>query len=347
MAANKFQKAFLNNSRSNESKKTENVTTINIGEGLLNEASKAVQPKEMDIIYLTPGQIYPSPDNTISMNEAELEELANSLLEVGMLNPIIVRIADDGKYRIVCGERRYRANILNIEKGLRDKDAFLKCHLFNPELIDLPLSDNEKEDYVRDVENAQQRNKTDGDKLMLMRKFEERYKILRERDPERFKGVKTRPLLATDMNISESQVAQFKKVENKGSESLQRAMVDGSVNITAAVDIASMEKEKQDALIAQVLGSGKRKQITKKDVEAYNYQERNKKEIEIANAIDKDQEQELLDDNMTLVTEKSLKKEMKDIFKYLKDKEGIKIDNDGLLTLLNKIRDIDSLLRKY
>lgn len=66
------------------------------------------------------------------MNESEIEDLAQSFIEVGMLNPLIVREMEDKKYRIVCGERRYRATNLNIEKGVRSADQPIKCHLFNP-----------------------------------------------------------------------------------------------------------------------------------------------------------------------------------------------------------------------
>jgi ParB family chromosome partitioning protein len=41
--------------------------------------------------------------------ETALEELAQSLRQVGMLQPILVRPRDDGRYEIVAGERRYRA----------------------------------------------------------------------------------------------------------------------------------------------------------------------------------------------------------------------------------------------
>lgn len=343
--ANKFEKHFAR-------KKVDTITVpakessdkIQVGAGLLNEASKMARQKEMDTIFVLPEYIHPSPDNEISMNESEIEELANSFIEVGMINPIMVRLIEENNYRIVCGERRYRAIWININKGLRDKNTPVKCSLFNPDLIDLPLSDDEKEDYVRDVENAQQRNKTDGDKLMLMRKFKARYELLRERDPERFKGVKTRELLSQDMNVSESTVAQFTKVENQGSQALQQAMIDGKVNITTAVDIASMDQKSQEDLISKVLDSGKGEKVTKKDVQQYQFEERNREKKEISEVetttVDSDP-------NMVLITDKSFKKELKDILKYLKDKEGVSIHKDDLLTILNKIRDIEHVIKKY
>lgn len=41
--------------------------------------------------------------------DAPLQELAQSLRQVGMLQPIVVRPRPDGRYEIVAGERRYRA----------------------------------------------------------------------------------------------------------------------------------------------------------------------------------------------------------------------------------------------
>ena len=43
---------------------------------------------------------------------------------------------------------------------------------------------------------------------------------------------------------------------------------------------------------------------------------------------------------------KSLKKEMKEIFKYLKEQDGVKVDSDALLSILNKIREIEKILKK-
>ena len=42
-------------------------------------------------------------------DEVALEELSQSIGEHGILEPILVRRVDDGRYEIVCGERRWRA----------------------------------------------------------------------------------------------------------------------------------------------------------------------------------------------------------------------------------------------
>ena len=48
-----------------------------------------------------------------TFDEAELQNLADSIRENGLLQPIVVYRCDDpGRYRIIAGERRYRAAIL-------------------------------------------------------------------------------------------------------------------------------------------------------------------------------------------------------------------------------------------
>ena len=55
----------------------------------------------------------------------------------------------DKDYEIVAGERRYRAMGYLIQEGIWSSDRKIKVHIFNPNLITLPLTDEEKEDYVR------------------------------------------------------------------------------------------------------------------------------------------------------------------------------------------------------
>lgn len=346
----KFDKHFQNTKK----KESEAVTMepqkiIQVGEGLLSQAS-IQQAKEMQSIFVLPTEIDKADENRgISINK--IEELAASILDVGLINSLVVRLKEDGRYKIVAGERRFTAIEKLIEENKWAKDRVIKCSLFEPNLIDLPLSDEDKEEYVRATENAEQRDKTDGDKLLLMRKLKNLYEKLREQGL--YRGVETRELLATDMGIGKSTVAQLQKVENRGSEELKNAMIDGAVNLTAAVDIASMEKQKQDELISQVLNSGKA-EITKKDIKRFQFEEKNntdktsaEKETEQLSKEPEEDSSSSEDMNMVIVTEKSLKQEMKDIFAYLKKNDGVKIHQDDLLTVMNKIRDIDKILRKY
>ncbi len=62
------------------------------------------------------------------VNEEKLSELAESIRENGVVQPIVVRPRESGKYEIIAGERRWRAcKIINIQKIpalIREYDDF-------------------------------------------------------------------------------------------------------------------------------------------------------------------------------------------------------------------------------
>ncbi len=59
---------------------------------------------------VSPSDIIPNPRQPREVfDEAEIEGLAVSLLDVGVLQPLVVRPLDGGRYELVAGERRLRA----------------------------------------------------------------------------------------------------------------------------------------------------------------------------------------------------------------------------------------------
>ncbi len=63
------------------------------------------RPRRAPIESLTPNPRNPRRTFT----DAELNELTESIRERGIIQPIIVRVAEDGNYEIIAGERRWRA----------------------------------------------------------------------------------------------------------------------------------------------------------------------------------------------------------------------------------------------
>jgi ParB family chromosome partitioning protein len=57
------------------------------------------------------GAIAPNPRQPRrTFDEEALEELSASIIEVGLLQPVVVRRLEEGKYELVMGERRWRAS---------------------------------------------------------------------------------------------------------------------------------------------------------------------------------------------------------------------------------------------
>jgi ParB family chromosome partitioning protein len=63
-------------------------------------------------------KVHPNPDQPRkTFVKSEIEELANSILAVGLMQPIVVRPKGDGTYEIIAGERRWRAHCRLHERG--------------------------------------------------------------------------------------------------------------------------------------------------------------------------------------------------------------------------------------
>lgn len=70
----------------------------------INGGRKA-ELRKLPIDILEPGKYQPRRD----MNQEALEELAGSIRAQGIIQPIIVRSINNGRYEIIAGERRWRA----------------------------------------------------------------------------------------------------------------------------------------------------------------------------------------------------------------------------------------------
>lgn len=80
---------------------------------LFGESAGAEEISSLPISRVEPREAQPR----ISFDEASLNELAESIREYGLIQPITVRSLDNGYYQIIAGERRWRAARL---AGLRE-----------------------------------------------------------------------------------------------------------------------------------------------------------------------------------------------------------------------------------
>ncbi|MCS3008803.1 ParB/RepB/Spo0J family partition protein [Bacteroides thetaiotaomicron] len=96
--------------------------------------------------------VQPSADNhRKTFNDASLQELAESIREVGVLQAIAVRPRTAGGYEIIYGERRYRASLL---AGAKTIKATIYNNITDDEAEDMSLSENLQREEVRPTEEA-------------------------------------------------------------------------------------------------------------------------------------------------------------------------------------------------
>ncbi|MYG94844.1 MAG: ParB/RepB/Spo0J family partition protein [Acidimicrobiia bacterium] len=79
-----------------------------------------------------------------SFDQVALQSLSESIREVGVLQPVLVRLVKEGKYQLIAGERRYRAarqaglsSIPAVVRSAKDADALQQALLENLQREDL------------------------------------------------------------------------------------------------------------------------------------------------------------------------------------------------------------------
>ena len=96
--------------------------------------------------------IFPNPDQPrVIFNSEELEELANSIKQNGILQPILLKPMDNGKYQIIAGERRWRAAKM---VGLVSMPAIVK-DISAKAILEIALIENIQRENLSALEEAE------------------------------------------------------------------------------------------------------------------------------------------------------------------------------------------------
>ena len=116
-------------------------------------------------------QISPNPDQPRStFDEDALEELAISIRELGIIQPLSLRKTGNDSYQIIAGERRYRAALM---AGLTSVPAYIRT-ANDSELTEMALIENIQREDLNAIEIA-----------LTFRKLIDQYNLTQERLSER------------------------------------------------------------------------------------------------------------------------------------------------------------------
>lgn len=205
--------------------------TKNFG-GLINST---VVEQNVFVLKLDEIVVINKTDRSVFENtDAKLRELANSIQENGQIHPITVRPIDDGKYELICGERRLKAFGL---LGLTTIEAKV-VEATDEQVLILRRDENihtknyEQFEYIAQI-------KADYDKLQNIEKVAEKW------------------------NKSPSFISKYLSLSDLPPET-QRLVSD---NVTADLDVVSMVKqiEKIDPVKAKDVVDDLAKNKGKKD----------------------------------------------------------------------------------
>jgi ParB family chromosome partitioning protein len=117
---------------------------IDIQPTVQTSGSSSIAEIELANITANPGQ------PRTNFDEEALQELAASIAEIGVVQPITVRETSPGKYMIIAGERRYRASKL---AGLTKIPAYVK-RVSDETMMEMALVENIQREDLNAIEIA-------------------------------------------------------------------------------------------------------------------------------------------------------------------------------------------------
>ena len=167
---------------------------------------------EVAIADIEPNPLQPRTD----FDEEALQELATSIAELGVIQPITLKRGDNGKYIIISGERRWRASQM---AGLERLPAYIR------EVEDEALH------AMALVENIQRENLNAIEIALGMQRLVEECGLTQEG-------------LAQKVGKKRSTVSNYMRLLNLPSE-VQLALKEGLISMGHAKAIAGLEGELQ------------------------------------------------------------------------------------------------------
>ena len=199
-------------------------------------------------------KIFPNENNFY--DTSNIDELVNSILMYGVLDPITVRPSGDGEgYIIISGHRRHRAVTEILDAGLAEdatKYQEIPCIIREPK-------DELLEELMLIQANSATRVLTSAEISKQVERVERLLYELKEQGYE-FPG-RMRDNVAQACNVSASKIARLKVIRERLIPELEKRFEDGLMPESAAYEAARLPERTQ-----QILAQRHKKQISNWEV---------------------------------------------------------------------------------
>lgn len=226
-------------------------------------------------------KMYSNDKNFYSVED--IEPLAQKILLVGLMEnlEVVHDPCDRGEYRIIAGERRWRALKILVEKGYTEFEK-ATCQIQTPA--------SEEEETLRLIIANDYRNKTVSDIL----EEEDKLKKILERmkkNGQTIMGIdlnsgRIRDVVAYFLKIAPTKVAQIESINKHLIPEFSKELKEGRLTFSAAYMISGMNEETQAEMLERYQENG----LTYKEVKEIKQQQEEKAAAEqIEDQMDIDQ----------------------------------------------------------
>lgn len=251
-------------------------TGWNVMDALNNKTKAAAEDNKTKARFRTKDiaikQMYSNDKNFYSI--PDIEQLAQDILAVGLLENLTVvhDPCDRGEYRIIAGERRWRALTLLVENGY-EEFSVASCQIKTPA--------EEHEEMIQLIIANTYRNKTVADILEEQKTLEETLKYMKENGLTlhgyKLDSGRLRDVIANMMQVSSTKIGQIESINKKLIPEFTEELKEGRLTFSAAYEISKMSEDIQE----DMLEHHREKGLTYKDVKEYAEEQKKAEEEQI------------------------------------------------------------------
>ncbi len=203
---------------------------------------------EIDAIEINPFQ----PRS--NFNEDSLRELASSIKELGVIQPITVRKLDFNKYQLISGERRLRASTL---VGLKTVPAYIRIANDNESLI-MALVENIQRHDLDPIEIALSYQRLIDEIQLTQEQMSERVGKKRSTIANYLRLLKLDPIIQTGIRDGFISMGHGRAIINIEDQDIQTDIYQKIVSQNLSVrDTEALVKNYQESLKPKPVGKAK------------------------------------------------------------------------------------------
>ena len=280
--------------------------------------------KKIDIDNMVPNNA------NIIYSISNIDDLAENIKENGLLHNIVLRMLNNGFYRIISGHRRREALKVLVERdGLIefkhpfctirndiDNDLNEELALHKAAFNDRELSDMEKAKQAKRLQEIYNKKKMRGDKIIG----------------------KITDNIGTEMGISGKQVQRYIEINDKLIPDMQQLIDEGIVSGSTALEFKNRSDEEQKLIVESIkMAYNQGIELTREN--AKNINKKLNSNIENLEERLNELQKELENANMTVENAKFEKEKLKKKYKLELEK---KIEQDKNLKQKIKNMELDS-----
>lgn len=196
-------------------------------------------------------KMYSNDRNFYSMNG--IEKLAQEILTVGLLENMTVMYApcEHGEYRIIAGERRWRALQLLLKKGYEE---------FEIATCQIKSVAEEHEEMVNIIMANAYRDKTMADLLQEEQQLRKSLQYMKDNgltlQGYTLDSGRLRDVIASIMQMSGTKIAQIDSINERLIPEFTEQLKEGRLTFSAAYEISGMDQEQQQDMLEKSQESG-------------------------------------------------------------------------------------------